>query len=186
MNLTLLYLSLGIPKCYDLSPHLQKYHCLDVFVLFQCTFFQILDFKLPYIFYILPKIYYFSNIKYCLTCVQICITMCYDHVNLFSFNIIYFISCNILFGLPRGCNGKICLPVQETQKTPGLEWSPGMCVCVCVCVCDHLCPALCDPMDCSLLGFQGRKWQPIPIWLPGKFHGQKSPLAGYSPGGCKE
>ena len=28
-------------------------------------------------------------------------------------------------------------------------------------------------------------WQPIPIFLPGKFHGQKN-LAGYSPWGCKE
>ena len=55
-----------------------------------------------------------------------------------------------------------------------------------VCVCDHLCSTLCDPMDCSLLGFWGRKWQPIPIWLPGKFHGQRSPLAGYSPGIYKE
>ena len=41
-------------------------------------------------------------------------------------------------------------------------------------------------MDCSLLGFWGRKWQIIPIWLPGKFHGQRSPLAGHSPGGYKE
>ena len=30
-----------------------------------------------------------------------------------------------------------------------------------------------------------RKWQPIPIFLPGKFHGQRS-LAGYSPWGHKE
>ena len=30
-----------------------------------------------------------------------------------------------------------------------------------------------------------RKWQPIPVLLPGKYHGQKS-LAGYSPWGCKE
>ena len=30
-----------------------------------------------------------------------------------------------------------------------------------------------------------RKWQPTPVFLPGKFHGQGS-LAGYSPGGCKE
>ena len=29
-----------------------------------------------------------------------------------------------------------------------------------------------------------RKWQPTPIFLPGKFHGQRS-LAGYSPWGCK-
>ena len=30
-----------------------------------------------------------------------------------------------------------------------------------------------------------RKWQPAPVFLPGKFHGQKS-LAGYHPLGCKE
>ena len=30
-----------------------------------------------------------------------------------------------------------------------------------------------------------RKWQPIPVFLPGKFHGQRS-LEGYSPWGCKE
>ena len=29
-----------------------------------------------------------------------------------------------------------------------------------------------------------RKWQPIPIFLPGKFHRQRS-LAGYSLWGCK-
>ena len=30
-----------------------------------------------------------------------------------------------------------------------------------------------------------RKWQSTPVFLPGKFHGQRS-LAGYSPWGCKE
>ena len=30
-----------------------------------------------------------------------------------------------------------------------------------------------------------RKWQPTAVFMPGKFHGQRS-LAGYSPGGCKE
>ena len=30
-----------------------------------------------------------------------------------------------------------------------------------------------------------RKWTPIPVFLPGKSHGQRS-LAGYSPWGCKE
>ena len=29
------------------------------------------------------------------------------------------------------------------------------------------------------------EWQPTPVFLPGKFHGQRS-LVGYSPGGCKE
>ena len=31
----------------------------------------------------------------------------------------------------------------------------------------------------------GRKWQPTPVFLPGKFHGQRS-LASYSPWGRKE
>ena len=30
-----------------------------------------------------------------------------------------------------------------------------------------------------------RKWQPTPVFLPGKFHGQRS-LVSYSPWGCKE
>ena len=30
-----------------------------------------------------------------------------------------------------------------------------------------------------------RKWQPTPVFLPGKLHGQRI-LAGYSPCGCKE
>ena len=30
-----------------------------------------------------------------------------------------------------------------------------------------------------------RKWQPTPVFLPGKPHGQRG-LAGYSPRGCKE
>ena len=30
-----------------------------------------------------------------------------------------------------------------------------------------------------------RKWQPTPVFFPGKSHGRRS-LAGYSPGGCKE
>ena len=29
------------------------------------------------------------------------------------------------------------------------------------------------------------KWQPIPVFLPGEFHGQRS-LASYSPQGCKD
>ena len=46
-----------------------------------------------------------------------------------------------------------------------------VCVCVCVCVCVQLC---CSP----------GKWQPTPVSLPGKFHGQRS-LAGCSPWGCR-
>ena len=30
-----------------------------------------------------------------------------------------------------------------------------------------------------------REWQPIPVFLPGESHGQRS-LVGYSPEGCKE
>ena len=30
-----------------------------------------------------------------------------------------------------------------------------------------------------------KKWQPTPVFLPGKFHGQRS-LVGYRPQGCKE
>ena len=30
-----------------------------------------------------------------------------------------------------------------------------------------------------------RKWQPTPVFLPGKSHGQSS-LSGYNPWGCKE
>ena len=44
------------------------------------------------------------------------------------------------------------------------------CVCVSVCVGK---------------GPWGRKWQPTPVFLPGKSQGQRS-LAGYSPWGCTE
>ena len=30
-----------------------------------------------------------------------------------------------------------------------------------------------------------RAWQPTPVFVPGKFHGQRSPVS-YSPWGCKE
>ena len=47
-------------------------------------------------------------------------------------------------------------------------------------------------LQCGRLGFDPwvrkfswrRKWQPTPVLLPGKSHGQRS-LAGYSPWGCK-
>ena len=47
--------------------------------------------------------------------------------------------------------------------------------------------------QCRRLGFDPwvrkipwrRKWQPTPVFLPGKFHEQRS-LAGYSPWDCKE
>ena len=40
-----------------------------------------------------------------------------------------------------------------------------------------------------LLGQEGpwrRKWQPTPVFLPGKSHGQRRSLAGYGPWGCKD
>ena len=47
-------------------------------------------------------------------------------------------------------------------------------------------------LQCRRLGFNlwvrkipwRRKWQPTPVFLPGKSHGQRN-LAGYSPWGCK-
>ena len=36
----------------------------------------------------------------------------------------------------------------------------------------------------SIPGLERKKWQPIPVFLPGKSQGQKS-LEGYSPGGGK-
>ena len=47
--------------------------------------------------------------------------------------------------------------MQETHLIPGWGRSPG----------------------------EGRKWQPTPVFLPGKYHGQRS-LAGQSPWGHKE
>ena len=51
----------------------------------------------------------------------------------------------------------------------------------------------CQCRRCKWHGFSSRvwkihwkrKWQPIPVFLPGKFYGERS-LAGYSPWGCKE
>ena len=37
----------------------------------------------------------------------------------------------------------------------------------------------------EMLSFKGKKWQPAPVFLPGKFHGQRS-LVGHSLWGCKE
>ena len=47
-----------------------------------------------------------------------------------------------------------------------------------------------DARDLGLIPGSGRslgerKWQPAPIFLPGKSHRQRS-LVGYSPKGCKE
>ena len=49
----------------------------------------------------------------------------------------------------------------------------------------QLCSSLNILWHCLSLGFWRRKWQPIPVLLPGKFHGRRS-LIGYSPWGHKE
>ena len=48
-------------------------------------------------------------------------------------------------------------------------------------------PAMQETPVRSLVGkiLWNRKWQPTPVFLPGKFHGQRS-LTGYSPWGHKE
>jgi len=51
----------------------------------------------------------------------------------------------------------------------------------------------CQCRKCRRQGFDpwvrkipwSRKWQPTPVFLPGKFHGQRS-LVGYSAWSCKE
>ena len=61
-------------------------------------------------------------------------------------------------GFPGGAVVKIFLPMQETQETR--VWS-------------------------RVGKIPWRKWQPTPVFLPGKFHGPRS-LGGYSPQGHKE
>ena len=43
----------------------------------------------------------------------------------------------------------------------------------------------CNAGDPGSIPLLGRKWQPTVVFLPGKYHGQRS-LAGYSPWGHKE
>ena len=51
----------------------------------------------------------------------------------------------------------------------------------------------CQFRRCKRCGFNpwvrkipwNREWQPTPVFLPGKFHGQRS-MAGYGPWGCKK
>ena len=113
-------------------------------------------------------------------------------------------------GLPRWCSGKesACQFQRFKRHTfdPGSGISPGVCVCAKQ-LQSYLTPR--DPIDCSppgssvhgilqartlewvaMLSSRGssqssRKWQPAPVMLPGKFHGQRR-LAGYNPQGCKE
>ena len=43
-----------------------------------------------------------------------------------------------------------------------------------------------DPLEEEMATHSSiRKWQPTPVFMPGKPHGPSS-LAGYSPWGCKE
>ena len=51
-------------------------------------------------------------------------------------------------------------------------------------------PAIQEMQRCRFKPWVGkipwrRKWQPIPVFLPGESHGWRS-LVGYSPRGCKE
>ena len=62
-------------------------------------------------------------------------------------------------GFPAGIGGK---ELQETQETQRGEF---------------------DPLIVKIPW--KRKWQPTPVFLPGKFHGRGS-LGGYSPWGRKE
>ena len=72
----------------------------------------------------------------------------------------------------------------------------SVCVCVCVCVYAHIYSSkesACQYRRCRRHSFDpwvgkipwSRKWQPTPVFLPGKSHEQRS-LADYSPRGCKE
>ena len=60
--------------------------------------------------------------------------------------------------LPRWRSGRVCQSVQETQET--------------------------QIQSFGKIPWR-RKWQPTPVFLPGKFHRQRNP-AGYSPSGHKE
>ena len=61
------------------------------------------------------------------------------------------------WGFPGGTVVKTCLPMQEEIQVLSLDWED----------------------------FWSRKWQLTPLFLPGKFHGQRN-LGGYSPWDCKE
>ena len=100
-------------------------------------------------------------------------------------------------GRPLGCSD--CLAASSASHLLLL------CVCVCVRACQPLSftsphpnlhfpggsvdkESVCNAGDRgSILGSGKRRraWQPIPVFLPGPSHGQRS-LVGYSPWGCKE
>ena len=101
-----------------------------------------------------------------------------------------------------------CLKVLQRKRISRIHiYVCRVCVCVCVCVCVYVCvytyihtyilgfPG--DPVIQNMLAMQemwvqslgqknpwSRKWQPTPVFLPGKLHGQRSPV-GSSPWGCK-
>ena len=72
-----------------------------------------------------------------------------------------------------------------------------MCLCVCVFMCIHThkhslllwviwgCYKCHHPLLLNIVLHRTRQWQPIPVLLPGKSHGQRS-LVGCSPWGCEE
>ena len=70
------------------------------------------------------------------------------------------VCCYYVIGRPRGLSGKESACNAGNTEDSGLIPRPGKIL-------------------------QRRKWQPIPVFLPGKSHGQRS-LAGYSPWGPKE
>ena len=59
-----------------------------------------------------------------------------------------------------------------------------VCVCVCVCVCVS-CLVMSDSLQPHRLQPWSKKWQPIPVFLPGEFRGQRS-LVGCRLWGCTE
>ena len=105
------------------------------------------------------QFYYFicTSLETTTTCMldSLCL---YSILNLFSF--IYFsylVFLHLAMGFPSGSDGKASVyNAGDPGLIPGLGRSPGR-----------------------------RKWQPTPVLLPKKSHGQRS-LVGYSPWGCKE
>ena len=77
-----------------------------------------------------------------------------------SFGLRHFVSAKSLSGFPGGTGGKEPACQHRRLKRWGFDPSVGKILC-------------------------RRAWQPTPVFLPGKSHGQRC-LAGYSPRGCRE